>query len=108
MSKKKINCNVKNCRYNDNDEEECTLNEIDVKSFCDDDSCEKDDTICDSFEKKEELDESEQEEYDEDIDTIDEETEEVDDDEEDLNADEELEDEDEEELNTEESLEDDK
>jgi len=77
MSKKqKINCEVKNCKFNDIDDEECTLEEINVKSstyFDNEESNDKDDTICDSFEKSseyEEKDEIEQEEYDKDIDEI--------------------------------------
>ena len=70
--KQKINCDVKDCKYNNTNDQECTLDEITVKSstyFENDDNCkDKDDTICDDFEKNKDnidLDEVEQEEYDE-------------------------------------------
>lgn len=45
----KINCDVTSCKYNDVDEELCTLEEIKVSNE-DESSGEKKDTICDSYE----------------------------------------------------------
>ena len=53
----KINCDVTSCKYNDSDEELCTLDEIKVSNE-DETSEEKEDTICASYE----LDEDEREE----------------------------------------------
>ncbi len=58
MSKRhnqKIGCSVDSCKYHDEEEQNCTLSEINVS--CNDDcsktkvTC-KEETICDSFEKK--------------------------------------------------------
>lgn len=48
-SNQKINCDVTSCKYNDSDEELCTLEEIKVSNE-DESSEEKKDTICDSYE----------------------------------------------------------
>ena len=48
-SNQKINCDVTSCKYNDADEELCTLEEIKVSNQKDN-SEEKEDTICDSYE----------------------------------------------------------
>lgn len=51
MSKnKQIKCDVANCKFNDNTDCCCTLDEIKVSYECaSDDATEKKETICDSF-----------------------------------------------------------
>lgn len=45
-----IKCDVETCKYNDNEEEKCTLEEIKVSCTCDNCDCtNKDETICKSF-----------------------------------------------------------
>ena len=56
MTKKKnqkIGCNVESCKYNDCDYKQCILSEIKVSSDCEY-AEEKNDTICDSYELKDE------------------------------------------------------
>ncbi len=48
-SNQKINCDVTSCKYNDSDEELCTLEEIKVSNE-EEVSEEKEDTICASYE----------------------------------------------------------
>lgn len=49
---KSIKCDVLSCKYNDNTDKYCTLNEIKVSSTCNScDACKKE-TICDSFKEK--------------------------------------------------------
>lgn len=52
---KSIKCDVESCKYNDNTEKYCTLNEIKVSSTCDSCSACKKETICDSFEERKKL-----------------------------------------------------
>ena len=48
-----IKCNVFNCKYNNNPKYLCTLNEIDISSACNENTCNnKKETICNSFIKK--------------------------------------------------------
>ncbi len=67
----KIKCDVENCTYNDGETNCCELPEIKVSSE-DDPTMEKDTTICDSFECKEDCSSDCNDDYDED-DTDDEE-----------------------------------
>lgn len=64
MSKDKkqtIKCNVESCKFNNSDDNKCELDEIQVSCTCDNDDCRcNDETICDSFEEK-----NDDEEYDE-------------------------------------------
>lgn len=54
MKKQTIKCDVKNCKFNDNKEYLCCLENIDITCSCSADKCcEKEKTICNSFEKKE-------------------------------------------------------
>ena len=54
MKKQTIKCDVKNCKFNDNKEYLCSLENIDITCCCNSDKCdEKESTICNSFEKKE-------------------------------------------------------
>ncbi len=49
---KSIKCNVEACKYNNSNNNYCTLNEIKVSCTCDShDACKKE-TICDSFKEK--------------------------------------------------------
>ncbi|MBQ2873154.1 MAG: DUF1540 domain-containing protein [Bacilli bacterium] len=49
-----IKCSVHSCKYNNDIEYLCTLEKIDVLCTCNEDKCKnKTETICDSFEKKE-------------------------------------------------------
>lgn len=52
--KQKIKCDVENCMHNDNSENLCELNEIDVSCTCEKCQCNnKKETICNSFKEKE-------------------------------------------------------
>ena len=59
-----INCDVISCKHNKNNEK-CDLDEIKISSDTDTSTEEKDETICDSFEKDESYDEEEYEEGEE-------------------------------------------
>lgn len=50
MSNQKIKCDVENCKYNDNSDEMCELDEIKVSCDCNNDKADKENTICNSFE----------------------------------------------------------
>ena len=53
MSKKKINCNVVNCKFNDDEEYLCCLDDIEISCTCNNEKCKnKKETICNSFEEK--------------------------------------------------------
>ena len=53
MSKKKINCNVVNCKFNDDKEYLCCLDDIEISCTCNNEKCKnKKETICNSFEEK--------------------------------------------------------
>lgn len=46
----KVNCEVENCKHNDS--KKCDLDELDISCTCDDDEClDKEETICNNFEK---------------------------------------------------------
>lgn len=49
-NKQKINCTVSSCRYNNTDNEECTLKEIMVEPIDDCETCEPDESMCGSYE----------------------------------------------------------
>ena len=66
-----IKCDVESCKYNNTDNYECELDEIKVSCNCANDDCTcSEETICDSFEEKEDTsdDDSEYEEESEEID----------------------------------------
>lgn len=67
MKKKKdnksIKCNVESCIHNDCDNEYCKLEEIQVTCSCDNNKADKQETICDSFEKCDTCDEELEEDY---------------------------------------------
>jgi len=51
--KQTIKCDVSNCKYNDDTDCLCTLNEIDVSCTCNKNDCNtKLETICNSFKEK--------------------------------------------------------
>lgn len=53
-SNQTIKCNVKNCKYNNDSDFLCTLQEIDVSCTCNEEKCtNKKETICNSFHEKE-------------------------------------------------------
>lgn len=53
-SNQTINCDVKNCKYNDDSNYLCMLDKIDVSCTCNKNSCnDKQETICNSFKEKE-------------------------------------------------------
>ena len=53
MSKKKINCNVVNCKFNDDEEYLCCLDDIEISCTCNNEKCKnKKETICNSFHEK--------------------------------------------------------
>jgi len=53
MKKQKINCEVKECKFNNEKNELCNLDSINVSSQNNSNICDsKKDTICDSFESK--------------------------------------------------------
>lgn len=48
-----INCDVSNCKFNDNNNCKCKLDEINVSCDCKNDECTcKKDTICSSYEER--------------------------------------------------------
>lgn len=50
----KIKCDVSNCKYNDDTNYLCNLDEIDISCTCNKCQCKnKKETICNSFEEKE-------------------------------------------------------
>ncbi len=49
---KSIKCDVSSCKYNDNTDKYCTLNEIKVSCTCDNCNAHKKETICDSFKER--------------------------------------------------------
>lgn len=49
---KSIKCDVLSCKYNDNNDKYCTLNEIKVSCNCKPDNAQKKETICDSFKER--------------------------------------------------------
>ena len=50
----KIKCDVDSCKFNNSEEQKCDLEEIKVSSTCDNNDCKcTEETICDSFEEKE-------------------------------------------------------
>lgn len=52
-SKQTIKCDVENCKYNDDSNYLCTLDEIDVSCTCNKNDCNnKKETICNSFKEK--------------------------------------------------------
>lgn len=54
MKNQKIKCDVENCKYNNCDACECTLDEIEVSCSCNGCDCHKvKETICSSFKEKE-------------------------------------------------------
>lgn len=60
----KVNCEVESCKYNE--DERCCLEELEISCTCDNDDCEEiEETVCRSFEKRDELDEDKELEYDE-------------------------------------------
>lgn len=51
--KQTINCNVSNCKYNDDADCLCTLDKIDISCTCNKNKCNtKLETICNSFKEK--------------------------------------------------------
>ena len=49
----KVNCEVENCKHNES--KKCDLDELDISCTCDNKDCEdKQETICNNFEKNEE------------------------------------------------------
>lgn len=44
-----IKCDVESCKYNNQDDNYCTLNEVKISSSCDGCNAKKKETICDSF-----------------------------------------------------------
>ena len=50
MANQKIKFDVENCKYNDNSDEMCELDEIKVSCDCDNNEALKENTICKSFE----------------------------------------------------------
>lgn len=52
-SKQTIKCEVESCKYNDDSNYLCTLDEIDVSCTCNKNNCNnKKETICNSFKEK--------------------------------------------------------
>ena len=51
MSSKNIKCEVESCKHNNKDDNYCTLKEIKISSTCKAKDTNKEETICDSFEK---------------------------------------------------------
>lgn len=49
---KSIKCDVESCKFNDNVENYCTLNEIMVSSTSNSSKTHKKETICDSFKER--------------------------------------------------------
>ena len=54
---KSIKCDVESCKFQNNDDNYCTLEEIKVTSSTDDEEQNKEDTICDSYESIDEKEE---------------------------------------------------
>ena len=52
-----IKCDVENCKYQNNDDNYCTLDEIKVTCSTNDEDCSKDNTMCDSYESIDEKEE---------------------------------------------------
>ena len=52
-SNQTINCDVSNCKYNDDIDCLCTLDKIDISCTCNKNSCNnKKETVCNSFKEK--------------------------------------------------------
>ncbi len=61
----KVKCDVESCKFQNDEEGICELEEVQISCDCDNDECGcNEETICESFESAEEKDEHEEEDID--------------------------------------------